>query len=231
MRALDPEVVIDEMKSLKLVKDVRILEKDSIQDLLKYDEIVVPDDDVMRELVPRYLDEKKVVYDSVFLRWHKMNSVTQNPVNNNSQISITDFDRQIMKQAQDEAGRSSDWWRHVGAVLVKDNKIIFSQYNKHSITENTAYIEGEPRSNFDAGKDISDLVIFQHGEARIIAEAARTAVSTEGASLYVTTFPCPSCAMLVANAGINRVYYMEGYSLLDAERILKQAKIEIVQVI
>ena len=194
------------------------------------DEIIVSDDDVLRELVNKYLNSKKVSYDKVFLRWHKMNSVTKNPVQEDQNISEKEFDRTIIRTAYKEADKSSDWWRSVGVALVKGGEVIYLRHNKHGVTENTAYIEGEPRSNFDAGKAIADLVIFQHGEAAVISEAAKNGVSTDGADIYVTTFPCPTCAMLIANSGIKNVYYREGYSLLDAERILKQSNINLIKV-
>ena len=207
------------------------MEKENLKELSQHQELVLSNDEIGRELVEKYLKDKKIIWDSTFLRWNKMNAINKNPVSPDQTISVTDFDKKMMKVAYKEAEKSSDWWRHVGVVLVKDEKVLSALHNKHAVTENTAYIEGEPRSNFDAGKAIADLVIFHHGEATIIAQAAKHGVSTEGAYIYVTTFPCPSCAMLVANAGIKRVYYKEGYSILDAERILKSASIELVRVL
>jgi len=215
---------------MDLSPQVYILEKDNLDRLHKHEEIILSNDDVSRELAEKYLKNKKIIWDTVFLRWNKINAVTQNPVSSDKTISNTEFNKKMMNLACIEAGKSSDWWRHVGAVLVKDNKVITSLHNKHAVTENTAYIEGEPRSNFSAGKAIADLVVFQHGEATIIAQAAKQGISTDGAEIYVTTFPCPSCAMSIANSGIKRVYYKEGYSLLDAERILKNADIEIINI-
>ena len=51
-----------------------------------------------------------------------------------------------------------------------------------------------------------------------------------GSSVYVTTFPCINCARLLAEAGVKKVYYRDGYSRLDAETILKDKKVEIVLV-
>jgi dCMP deaminase len=213
------------------VSEVRILEKDDINELNQFEEIALSKDEIGGALSDSYLKDKKIIWDTTFLRWNKMNAVTNNPVNPDRKISTEEFDREMVKVAEKEAEHSSDWWRHVGAVLVKDGKIVMSGYNKHAVTENTAYIEGEPRSNFDAGPAIADLHIFQHGEASIISEAARLGIITEGADMYLTTFPCPTCAMLIAKAGIKKVYYKEGYSLLDAERILKQVNVELIQVI
>jgi dCMP deaminase len=230
IRALSPESIVLEAQALNLAPDVRILEKNNIDELLAFDEVILPNDEVSRYLVDNYLKEKRVTLDTTFLRWHQMNAITNNPTNPDAIISSKDFDKKIIQLAQDEAEKSSDWWRHVGAVLVSEDRVILKGYNKHAVTENTAYIEGEPRSNFDAGPQIKDLHIFQHGEAAIISEAANKGISTKGLDLYITTFPCPTCAMLVANAGIKRVYYRDGYSLLDAERILKNAGAQLIQV-
>ncbi|MDP2651282.1 MAG: deaminase [bacterium] len=231
IRALSPENAVLEVKALALAPVVKILEKEDLHDLEEYDFLVLSEDEVSRELAEKYIKNKNTEWDTTFLRWNKMNAVTKMPVRADNEISSNELDKQMMALADVEAQKSSDWWRRVGAVILKDGKIIYSGHNKHAVTENTAYIEGEPRSNFDAGKAIADLVIFQHGEAKIISDAARDGVSLAGATLYVTTIPCPTCAMLVANAGIKRVYYKDGYSLLDAERILKNAGVELIQVL
>jgi dCMP deaminase len=89
---------------------------------------------------------------------------------------------------------------------------------------------GDPRSNFDAGEHF-ELSKAIHAEAALIAQAARRGAPLDGASVYVTTFPCPVCAKSIAAAGITKVYYTKGYSLFDAEDVLGAAHIEIIQVI
>ncbi len=231
IRALSPELIKLEADALHLAPNISILEKNSLDELSDFEEIVLFDDEVDRGLSEKYLKGESIIWDTVFLRWNKMNAVTQNPVDSKQIVFANDFDKKMMELTYKEAEKSSDWWRHVGAILIKNGKVIGTRYNKHAITENTHYIEGEPRSNFDAGKAIVDLVIFEHGEASLIADAAKRGVSTSSAEIYITTFPCPSCAMAIANAGITKVYYKEGYSLLDAERILKNAGTELIRVL
>ena len=89
--------------------------------------------------------------------------------------------------------------------------------------------KGDPRSNFDAGQRL-DISTAIHSEVGLIAKAAKQGLSLDGASAYVTTFPCPNCAHLLAEAGIKKVYYQKGYSLLDAEEILKAYGVEIILV-
>ena len=47
--------------------------------------------------------------------------------------------------------------------------------------------------------------------------------------MYVTDFPCPPCARLIAAAGISRLYFRDGYAVLDGEEILRAAGVDILQ--
>ncbi len=193
--------------------------------------MVVSDDDVMREVSEKYLKNKKVSFDDTFLRWNKMNAITKTPPKEDEVISEDYFDKEMIEIAEKESQKSSDWWRHVGSVLIKNKKPILIGFNKHFPTEHSQYIDGDPRANFDAGDSrIVDVVVSQHGEASIISEAANRGIATKGTSLYITTFPCPTCAMLIAQAGIEKVYYRDGYSLLDAQRILKESGVALIRV-
>jgi deoxycytidylate deaminase len=60
-----------------------------------------------------------------------------------------------------------------------------------------------------------------------VARAARTGTALEGADLYVTTFPCPACARLIAESGFRRCYFSGGYSVLDGDGILRAAGVEL----
>ena len=75
-----------------------------------------------------------------------------------------------------------------------------------------------------------ELSTAMHAEARLIAAAARSGRSTQVAELYVTDFPCPPCAKLIAAGGITRVYYRTGYAVLDGEDVLGAAGVEIVKI-
>jgi len=64
--------------------------------------------------------------------------------------------------------------------------------------------------------------------AMLIAEAAKRGISLEGTNLYVTDFPCPPCAKLIARSGITRLYFSRGYAVLDGESTLKNKGVELV---
>jgi len=228
MRMLEPEIVV---KSLDFLgKNIKVLSKDNLTDFLSaYDEVIMPDEDISRHFMEKYLSTKKVVMEKVFLRWDKLISQAELKVAPDRVVSTTVIDNEFMNEALKQAERSSDWWRQIGAVIVKGEQVIISGYNKHLPTNFSPYLNGDPRNNFDAGVRI-DLCTSIHAEAGVIAQAAKQGISLEGAMVYVTTFPCPTCARLVAEAGIKKVFYSKGYSLLDAESILKGYGVEIVLV-
>jgi dCMP deaminase len=107
--------------------------------------------------------------------------------------------------------------------------VVLGGYNKHHPSEHAVFAAGNPRDNFDAGEhpEVSPTI---HSEAWLVAQAARRGLSLTGASVYVTTFPCTNCAHLLAEAGVKKVFYRDGYSRLDAEAILKEHGVEIILV-
>jgi dCMP deaminase len=46
--------------------------------------------------------------------------------------------------------------------------------------------------------------------------------------MYVTTFPCPPCAKMIAFSGVKKLYYAGGYGVLDGEAIMKSKGVEII---
>jgi deoxycytidylate deaminase len=131
--------------------------------------------------------------------------------------------------AQAQAAGSADWWRQVGAAIRFADGTICSAVNEHSPHRLSAYAVGDPRANFSQGVHL-ELSTATHAEARLIAEAARDGVSTKSAVMYVTDFPCPPCAKLIAAARIAKLYFRTGYAVLDGEDVLAAAGVEIVQV-
>jgi dCMP deaminase len=89
---------------------------------------------------------------------------------------------------------------------------------------------GDPRANFSKGAH-SNLSLALHAEAAVIGAAARQGIATQGATLYVTTFPCPYCAKVVTASGITALYYREGYAMIDGETVLREAGITLTQVL
>ena len=103
-----------------------------------------------------------------------------------------------------------------------------SATNVHHPHPLSPYLVGDPRANLHKGVGL-ELSTATHAEARLIGEAARAGKATEGATMFVTDFPCPPCAKLIAAAGIAKLYFIEGYAVLDGQDVLDAAGVEIVQ--
>lgn len=238
----DPRIIQDK-EMLELTKvihghnqfAVRILKLQNVEYLNEVDEIVMPDEDVTRLFAQRFLKdfEGKIIFDQTFLRWGMSKTLSKTPPNCDQHITygdLCDIGLDIFVDgAFDQAKKSSDWWRQVGAVMVKEKQVVLSAFNHHMPTEYQPYMCGDPRSNFDAGNHI-ELSTAGHAEATIIAEAAKRGISTKGADIFVTTFPCCPCAILIAQAGFRRLFFVEGYSNVNSVDILKDREVEIIHV-
>lgn len=118
--------------------------------------------------------------------------------------------------------------RRVGAVIVKDKRVLTTGYN------------GAPR-NFPHPIDVgclrdelqiphgmlADICPCLHAEQNAIIQAATTGVSIEGGDLYCTTQPCTQCSRMVANCGIKRVVFEEEYPDPLATGILTTSGVEL----
>lgn len=104
------------------------------------------------------------------------------------------------------AKRSKCEKKQVGAIIVKDGRIISSGYNGTP--------KGYPNCN-EIKKEDHRAWQFEHeihAEMNAIIWSARNGVSIDGATLISTTGPCVQCAKHIANSGIKEVYYFESYS-------------------
>lgn len=230
IRLVDPKQMKRAISSLKIVPSVNVLDIKTLKKMADFKgKIILPDEDISHEIGDTFLSNNKIVFKPVFLRWNKRITEKEHEVDPNRVISKKLFDREMMDTAMQEASGSSDWWRQVGVVIVKSGKILFQGHNKHVPSPHSPYSMGDPRNSYNAGERI-DLSTALHGEAGLIARASREGVSIEGTSMYVTTFPCPQCAKLIVEAGIRKVYYSKGYSLLDAETLFNAHSIEIILV-
>lgn len=209
--------------------DAQVFGRDSLA-ALDGSPIIMPDEDISHLFAKKYLRGKEVMFVPAHLRWDGWSAIKESPVPPDRIASASQLDRKFMAKAQAAAQKSPDWWRQVGAVIAKGGKPLLVGHNRpnHSDTYDLNAM-GDPRSNFDAGVSY-DLTTAEHGEAYLIGLAARKGIALAGTSMYVTTFPCPTCAKLMATAGIKKVYYAEGYSLVDAEAVLRDVGVEIILV-
>jgi dCMP deaminase len=231
IRALAPEVVARYLNSVPERSAARVIERHELPDAVTADVLLVPDEQVTRMVVGEFaLDARSAVtYERTFLRWDREWSLAQRPAEYDGVIAVDEFSRRMIGQAADAGSLSSDWWRQVGAVAVRDGETLYVAYNEHVPTEHAPYIDGDPRNEFRRGVNI-ELSTAIHAEAKIIARAARTGTPLADADLYVSTFPCPGCARLVAEAGFRRCYFAGPYSMLNGDGILRTAGVELIWV-
>jgi dCMP deaminase len=119
----------------------------------------------------------------------------------------------------------------VGAVLVKDKRILSTGYNgspsglKHCIEVGCL----REQLGVESGK-MHELCRGIHAEQNAIIQAAYHGVSVKGASIFCTNQPCSICARMIINAGIERIYYQSGYADPLAIELLGEAEIELKQI-
>ncbi len=228
--AVAPEEACRMVQGLGFVQEVRVLSPKDLPALAGRP-LVLPDEEVSRAFCERHLSDADVEFDGSWrLRWH-WDAVNAHRVPDiDLAVSQDELDRELLGKARAAAERSPDWWRQVGAVLSRDGVPLLAAYNTHLPSEQSAYVYGDPRSNFGPGERI-DATLSLHAEIGIIAEAARRGIATDGGDLYVTTFPCPPCASAVAVSGIRRLYFADGYSLVAGAETLRSRNIEIIRVV
>jgi len=223
--SLGSKTVLSLLNSFE-INNISILTKKDIPGLLK-DKIILINDEVSRNLFEKYLSKSYVEWKNVFLRWDSKSVLANKPLK--EKISKNVFDIEMMKEAYKQGENSSDWWRHVGAVLVKNKKIIFRAYNKAMPDDYTPYQVGNVRDYVKAGEkqELSNTI---HAEQKIISLAAKNGISLDGSSLYITHFPCPVCTKIIIFSGIKKCFFSEGASNLEGEKLLKLAGIELLAI-
>ena len=109
--------------------------------------------------------------------------------------------------------------RKVGALIVKDKRIISDGYN------------GTPSGFENVCEDENNQTkpYVLHAEANAITKIARSNNNSDGSTLYVTDSPCVECSKLIIQAGIRRVVYARDYRLTDGVDLLRRAGIEVEQ--
>ena len=227
IRALDTITMRKMIESLGIFKEI----KEATVGMLTsfHGQIVAPDEDITREVVRRFLPDIPVSFVPVFLRWDRRITQQEYEVNPSHSVSNDPKDIQLIQLAKETADRSSDWWRQIGALAVKDGRVLYVEHNRHLPSPHSPYALGDPRNNFEAS-EAKNYYSSIHAEAAIIASAARDGQSLKDSSIYVTTFPCATCARLLREIGAKKVYYAHGFSSLDGEEILKRAGVELIYV-
>lgn len=228
IRAIAPERAAQFLRVMLPDVPIRVIEPSDLPGVLTGDTLVVPDEDITRKLVSDHqLQEgRNLLFDKTFLRWDREWSQARRPANFDGRIAAGDLPRGFLSHARKLSGMSSDWWRQVGAIAVREDKLLGFAWNHHCPTEYSPYIDGDPRDGFSRGVR-ADLSTAIHAEASIIAQAARKGVPLDGADLYTMTFPCPACARLIAESGFRACYFAGPYSVLEGDNVLHSAGVEL----
>lgn len=142
------------------------------------------------------------------------------------------WDEYFLRLTDLVASRSTCRRRKVGAILVRDKRVLATGYNgapqglPHCLDVGCLREEeGIPSG------ERHELCRGIHAEQNVIIQAARYGVSIIGATLYCTNQPCVICTKMLINAGITAIYYRDGYpDRLSAEMLalagVSTAKVE-----
>lgn len=139
------------------------------------------------------------------------------------------WDEYFQTITRDVADRSTCIRRHVGAIVVKDKRILATGYNgapsglQHCLT--TGCLREE--LGIPSGQK-HELCRGAHAEQNAVIQAAKYGVSIDGATVYCTNQPCIVCAKILINAGISKIVYENSYPDELSEKMLGEAGIELV---
>lgn len=121
------------------------------------------------------------------------------------------------------ATRSTCPRRSVGAVLVRDHRVIASGYNGAPA--------GQPHcSDVGCVMEHGHCVRTIHAELNALLQCARYGIATQGVDLYCTDMPCRHCARALVQAGIERIYYVRPYESPETVELVESTGVELIQV-
>jgi dCMP deaminase len=136
------------------------------------------------------------------------------------------WDEYFMDITRLVARRSTCLRRRVGALIIKDKKILATGYNGAPTGVRHCSETGCLREQLGIPSgERAELCRGLHAEQNAIVQAALHGVSIEGAVLYSTTMPCSVCMKMVINAGIQEIVYEEGYPDKLAEALIQETRI------
>ncbi len=128
------------------------------------------------------------------------------------------------------AKRSTCLRREVGAILVKDKRILATGYNGAPAGLRHCQEVGclREKASIPSGER-HELCRGLHAEQNVIIQAAYHGIPISGSTLYCTNKPCVICTKMIINAGISKIYYDEGYDDPLSDQMFDEAGIEAVR--
>ena len=142
-----------------------------------------------------------------------------------------------MKTAETFAECSTAKRLHVGAIVVKEDRIISIGYNgmpsgwDNNCEEVVDVNPSDPRYDYNNfTKELKTKPEVLHAETNAIAKLAKSNESGLGSSMFITHAPCLDCAKLVYQSGINTVYYRNSYRDENGIQFLEKAGVKIEKI-
>lgn len=136
------------------------------------------------------------------------------------------WDEYFMAITDQVGQRSTCTRRHIGAVIVKDKRILATGYN--GVPSGLAHCEDvgclREQRGIPSGTQ-HELCRGIHAEQNAVIQAARHGTAIDGATVYCTHQPCVLCAKILINAGITEIIYQNAYPDALATEMLEEAGI------
>ena len=141
-----------------------------------------------------------------------------------------DWNQYFMEMAELAATRASCLRRKVGAVLVKNKKVLATGYNGAPKDITHCEVTGCLREEMEVPSgERHEICRGVHAEQNLVAQAAFNGVKTEDSTVYCTHQPCIICTKILINAGVNKIYFKNPYSDQFAEKLLEESEIELLK--
>lgn len=128
------------------------------------------------------------------------------------------------------ATRATCTRRQVGAIIIKDKRILSTGYNgapkgvPHCLDVGCL----RQKMNIPSGER-HELCRGIHAEQNAIIQAATSGANIQDGTLYSTHHPCTLCVKMLLNAGIKKVFFLEGYPDELSQTLAQEGKLEIIQ--
>jgi dCMP deaminase len=141
------------------------------------------------------------------------------------------WDEYFISITKTVASRSTCLRRKVGAIIVKDKRILTTGYNGAPRGVRSCLEIGEclrEQLKVPSGQR-HEICRALHAEQNAIIQAAYHGVQIADSYIYSTTQPCVLCAKMIINSGIKRIYYYEEYPDQLALELLEEANVELIK--
>jgi dCMP deaminase len=159
----------------------------------------------------------------------KRGSRKSSPTRRRPERERPSWDQYFISIARLISGRSTCLRRHVGAVVVKDKRVLATGYN--GAPQGFAHCSEvgciRQQEHVPAGER-HELCRGIHAEQNAIVQAAAFGASIRDSTIYCTHFPCVLCTKLLINAGVKRLVVADTYPDILSHTMLQEAGIDLL---